>query len=218
MQPPPEGVWGMPPEMLKGLPGYDPDVQKNRTEARKVMEKLGYGSNKPLNLKVSARNIPPYRDPAVILNDQLKEIYINGEVEFIDTTNWFPKVMRKDYSVGLNLTPNALDDPDQHFYENYACGAEGMEDSGYCNPELDKLFDRQSMETDPEKRKKLVWEIERRLAEDGARPITLRPPGASCWYPHVKGLDHHGEQHIQRLAHGRRLARQVGRGGVKRAL
>src|SRR5690348_11201365 len=29
MQPPPEGVWGMPPEMLNTLPGYDPDVQKN---------------------------------------------------------------------------------------------------------------------------------------------------------------------------------------------
>jgi ABC-type transport system substrate-binding protein len=33
MQPPPEGVWGMPPEMLAALPGYDPDVQKNRAEA-----------------------------------------------------------------------------------------------------------------------------------------------------------------------------------------
>src|SRR6266403_1835056 len=33
MQPPPEGVWGMPPEMLKTLPGYNPDVQNNRAEA-----------------------------------------------------------------------------------------------------------------------------------------------------------------------------------------
>ena len=26
MQPPPDGLWGMPPEMLQTLPGYDPDV------------------------------------------------------------------------------------------------------------------------------------------------------------------------------------------------
>jgi peptide/nickel transport system substrate-binding protein len=43
MQPPPEGVWGMPPDMLKNLPGYDPDVQKNRAEARAIMERFGYG-------------------------------------------------------------------------------------------------------------------------------------------------------------------------------
>src|SRR5215467_8409296 len=43
MQPPPEGVWGMPPEMLRTLPGYDPDVAKNRAQARGIMEKLGYG-------------------------------------------------------------------------------------------------------------------------------------------------------------------------------
>ena len=67
MLPPPEGVWGMPAEMLKTLPGYDPDVPKNRAEARKIMEKLGYGPDKRLAVTVSTRNIPPYRDPAVIL-------------------------------------------------------------------------------------------------------------------------------------------------------
>jgi ABC-type transport system substrate-binding protein len=28
LQPPPEGLWGMPLELLKELPGYDPDVEK----------------------------------------------------------------------------------------------------------------------------------------------------------------------------------------------
>jgi len=55
----------MPPEMLKTLSGYDPDVPKNRAEARKIMEKLGYGPDKHLAVTVSTRNIPPYRDPAV---------------------------------------------------------------------------------------------------------------------------------------------------------
>src|ERR1700731_4487258 len=43
MLPAPEGIWSMPPEMLKSLPGYDPDVAKNRAEARAIMQKLGYG-------------------------------------------------------------------------------------------------------------------------------------------------------------------------------
>src|SRR5580704_16196082 len=32
MQPPPEGVWGMPGKMLATLPGYDPDIAKNREQ------------------------------------------------------------------------------------------------------------------------------------------------------------------------------------------
>ena len=52
--PPPEGAWGMPPEMLRTLPGYDPDVPKNRAEARNTMEKLGYGPDKRLKVTVSA--------------------------------------------------------------------------------------------------------------------------------------------------------------------
>jgi peptide/nickel transport system substrate-binding protein len=31
MQPPPAGLWGMPPDILSTLTGYDPDVEKNRT-------------------------------------------------------------------------------------------------------------------------------------------------------------------------------------------
>ena len=56
------------------------------------------------------------------------------------------------------------------FYENYVCGSQ-RNYTGYCNPEVDKLIDQQSAEADIEKRKKLVWEIERKLIEDDARPI-----------------------------------------------
>jgi len=187
MQPPPEGIWGMPPELLRTLPGYDPDAQKNRAEARQLMQKLGYGPSNRLKIKLSARDIPFFRDPAIILIDQLKDVYIDAELEVVDTTNWFPKITRKDYTVGMNLTGNGIDDPDQNFYENYACGAEGNVNA-YCNPEIEKLFDRQSAESDQEKRKKLVWEIERKLAEDDARPMIFYAPGATCWQPRLKGV------------------------------
>jgi len=186
MLPAPEGVWGMPKEILLTIPGYNPDVAKNRAEARAIMEKLGYGPNKRLALKVSTRNIPQYRDPAVILIDHLKEIYIDGELEPIDTAQWTAKIVRKDYSVGLNLTGSSLDDPDQNFFENYACGSE-RNYSLYCNADLEKLFVQQSSETDLDKRRKLVWEIDRQLQVDVARPIVLHTKGGTCWNPNVRG-------------------------------
>lgn len=77
MLPTPEGVWGLPPDFLAALPGYGPDIEKNRAEAQRIMREQGYGPDKRLSMKVSTRNIPPYRDPAVILIDQLKQVYID---------------------------------------------------------------------------------------------------------------------------------------------
>jgi peptide/nickel transport system substrate-binding protein len=187
MLPAPEGVWGMPAEMLRTLPGFDPDVAKNRAEARKIMEKLGYGPDKRIAVTVTTRNIPPYRDAAVILIDHLKEIYFDGVLEPVDTTQWYPRLMRKDYAVGLNVSESAVDDPDQQFYENYTCASE-RNYTGYCSLEVDKLVDQQSAESDKEKRKKIVWEIEKRLAADGARPVIFYPRQATCRHAQVKGL------------------------------
>ncbi len=187
MLPPPEGLWGMPPEMLRAIPGYGPDVRANRAEARKIMEGFGYGPDRRLKLKISTRNIPIYRDPAVILIDQLKGIHVDAEIDVVETSNWFGKVTRKDYTIGLNLTGNAVDDPDQNFYENYACGSE-RNYTDYCNRDLETLFDRQSSEADPQTRKRMVWEIDKKLQEDLARPIIYHWLAATCWWHRVKGL------------------------------
>jgi peptide/nickel transport system substrate-binding protein len=187
MLPPPAGVWGMPLDFLATIPGYGPDVSKNRAEARAIMARLGYGPDKRLAINVAARNIPTYRDPAVILIDQLKEINIEGALEPVETANWFPKLARKDYHIGLNNTGSGVDDPDQQFFENYGCGSE-RNYTGYCNPELEKEFAQQSMEADQEKRRKLAWAIDKKLQEDGARPIVYHFRAATCWQPKVKGL------------------------------
>ena len=175
------------------LPGYGADVEKNRAEARKIMEGLGYGPSNPLKVKVATRNIPLYRDPAVILIDQLKKIHVDAELDVIDTSVWFPKVARGDYSVGLNLTAAASTIPDVTFYENYACGSE-RNYTKYCNPDVEKLIDQQSRETDPAKRSALVWDVEKTLARDVARPIIIQSIAGLCWQPHVKNfvLHHNG--------------------------
>jgi peptide/nickel transport system substrate-binding protein len=186
LQPPPGGLWGMSPEEIAQLPGYDPDVGKNRAQARQIMQKLGYGTDNLLKIKVTTRDWSIYRDPAVILIDQFKQIYIEGELELVDTPQYFPKIRRKDFTVALNLQTSGPD-PDPIIKLFYGCGS-SLNWDGYCNPEVDKLIEQQSAESDTARRKQLLWAIERKLAEDNARPIIFYNPGGTCLRPQVKGL------------------------------
>ena len=162
-------------------------MNKDREQARAIMTKLGYSATNPLKIKVATRNLATYRDPAAVLIDQLKTIYIDAELDPVESSAWFAKVARKDYQVGLNLTGNGIDDPDQAFYENYSCNSE-RNYTHYCNKDLEKLFDQQSAETDLAKRKKLVWEIDKKIQEDVARPILFHARTGTCWKPYVKNM------------------------------
>ncbi len=186
MLPPPDGVWGMPQEMLKKIPGYG-DVKAAREEGRALMKQAGYGPDKHLKVKVSTRNIATYRDPAVILIDQLKQVYVDGELEIIDTAVYYNRVFKKDYAVALNLTGSAVDDPDVTLFEGYACGSL-RNYNNYCNPEMTKLFEAQSREFDFNKRLRMVWDIDARLQDDVARPIIANGRAAGCWQPYVKNI------------------------------
>jgi peptide/nickel transport system substrate-binding protein len=186
MQPPPDGVWGLPPDLLSVVPGYGPDVEKNRAEARVLMQKAGYSSDKRLNVKLSARGVALYRDPAYLVRNQLKDIFIDADVEIVETSLWFSRLEKKDYTLGVNSTGNGVDDPDQTLYENFACRS-SRNYTGYCNPEIEKMFDAQSVESNVDKRRQLVNEIDVRLLADGARPPIMWNRSTTCLQPYVKG-------------------------------
>ena len=185
--------------LASGLPAVDVNAGANASSGGSAggngsvsvtipTDVLGTATGAPgqVHVTVTTRDAAAYRDPAVLLIDQLKEIYIDGTLKTLDTTQWYPAVMRKDYAVGVTVSENGLDDPDQQFYENFACGAE-RNYTGYCSTEVDQMIDRQSSEADTGKRKQIVWEIERKLAEDAARPSLFFPMSAACWQPYFKG-------------------------------
>jgi peptide/nickel transport system substrate-binding protein len=200
MSPPPQGVWGFTPEFIKTVAGFGGDVKAARAEARKLMESIGYGPNNRLKVDVSTRNIATYRDPAVLLIDHLKEVYIDGTLKTIETSNWHATVARKDYMVGLNATAVGVYDPDANFYENYSCGSQ-RNYTGYCKPEMEKLFEKQSMMTDQKARAKLVLEIDKKLQEDAARPIIMHNQSYTCTQAYVKGY----VAHVNSLYNGWRM-------------
>jgi len=61
------------------------------------------------------------------------------------------------------------------------------------------LLAAQSRELDKEKRRKMVWDIERILVEDAARPVILHGSAGNCWQPHVKNFKPHDNSQYNNL-------------------
>ncbi len=185
--PEPEGRWSMPKEMQREMPGYDPDVAKSRKKAKEIVTAAGYSAEKPLKIKLSTRNIPNYRDASVILISQLKEIHIEADLDLVETAQWVPRLIKREYQMALSQIGNGVDDPDQYFPENYACGGRTYMD--YCNKDVDALIAKQSSEKDQTKRREIVWQIDRKLTSEAVRPMIYYMRGGTCWRPEVKGVN-----------------------------
>ena len=50
------------------------------------------------------------------------------------------------------------------------------------------MIEQQPVEGDAARRKQEFWAIERKLAEDNARPIIFYFRSGTCWQPYVKGV------------------------------
>ena len=186
LQPPPGGLWGMNQEQMKDLPGYGPDVKQNREQARAIMRKLGYGPDNRLKIKVFTRDLSYFKPSAILLIDQLREVWFDAELDSVETTAFTPRFNRKDFAVGL-YGQGSGPDPDPTLALLYGCGSIQNPD-GYCSANMDTLIAQKSAEADPERRRHMVWAIERRLAEENARPILFYSNGGTCWKPDVKGV------------------------------
>jgi len=183
---PPHGVWGLDPAELSKLPGYGNAVA-NKERARKLLAELGYGPSNPLKVTVSTRAIELYTTTAVWVVDELRKVGVDAKLEEVETTTWFPRLARREYQIGVNVTAVGADDPDANFFENYACGSQ-RNYSQYCDEEIQKLIEAQSHELNPARRLAMVHEIDRRLQQDGARPILTQRYDYFAHWPYVKNL------------------------------
>jgi peptide/nickel transport system substrate-binding protein len=196
--PEPYSKWGLPKGDLGKLPGYG-DKNKNKAEARKILAELGYSANNPLKVTVSTRAVDIFVDTAVWVIAQLKEVGIDGKLEQFETGVWHPKVARREYEIGSNLTGVAVDDADGNYFENYACGSP-RNYTDYCNPEVDKKMQLASQETHAAKRLKLIRDIDVQLQMEGARPILAHRTDFFSYWPYVKNLvPHHNVYNWSRM-------------------
>ncbi len=182
----PFGVWGLTPEQLESLPGFGKDVEKSRAEARRLMEEAGYGPAKTLKVNFLVRQGSVPIQGATLVADQLRSIYIEGNVDAKDYTIFTNTLMKGGYTLAFHATGNALDDPDVILVENFMCDSP-RNYTKYCNRDIEAKIEEQSITLDPVKRRALVQQIDMTLERESAKPTIFQALQMQCWHPHVKG-------------------------------
>jgi peptide/nickel transport system substrate-binding protein len=186
LAPKPWGVWGLLDRDLGQLPGYG-GAAAGRAQAKALLAEAGFGPSNPLKVELVTRAIAIYLDFAGFVVSDLKQVGVEATLKQIDTAQWHPMVTRREFQIGANLTGLGVDDPDANFYENFSCGSP-RNYGDYCNEQVGRLIDQQSQEIDTPKRLALVWQIQKKLEEDAARPTMGWRTDRFAHYPYVKNL------------------------------
>ena len=157
----PGGPFAMSDADLEKIPGFYRDNAKAVEEAKKLLADAGVSD---LTFKFHNRNITtPYEPVALFLINEWKKIGVTVTHEVKETAAYVADLRNKNFDVGLDFNCDYFDEPDLQLAKFRSASGLGknLNLSHYDDPKLDGMIDAQAKETDPEKRKQLVWEIER---------------------------------------------------------
>ena len=156
---PPGGAWALDPAEVRLLPGYG-DKQAERAEARRLLVEAGLAGG--LDVTLHTRANPFFETLSAFVAGQLATVGIRVQVEPVESVAYQDLLARGDHVAIGHSHSFSLDDPDAILPGHYACdGPENF--PGLCDDEIDRLIQAQSRTLDPEERKALVDEIQRRV-------------------------------------------------------
>ena len=184
----PGGAWGLPQAELLKLPGYGKDKAADLERAKKLLAEAGYPNG--FDTKIQTRNLQGYQDLSVFLIDQLKKVGIRVEAKFFETAQAYDLCFKGDFDLCPWTHSAGLDDPDAIYGEFYTCNAP-RNYGRLCSGEIESLYEKQSQEVDPAKRKALVLEMERKAVPTASRVITHWPHFRNAAWNYVKNWVRH---------------------------
>jgi len=148
-------------EELEALPGFGRDVEANRAEARRLLEEAGYPD---LSFTFTNHNVPmPYTPVGVFLIDQWRQIGVTVEHEQLETRLYTDKLLGNELEAGLDFACDFMDEPSIQLIKYISADKSAINYTGSIDETLDRLYEEQSRELDPAKRRELIREFEKHL-------------------------------------------------------
>ncbi len=166
----PLGPWAMPNEMRQQLIGYGADMAKRIAHAKELLASYEKDKGKidwsKIKLQCST-NIPVTCENAQILQQLLKKINVNVELEPMLVTQHRGNEVSGDYFLSTLLAGFDFDDPIDTFGQMFVTKG-GRWYQRRSLPELDQLFAQQKFITEPAVRKQVIWGMDKLAINDAA--------------------------------------------------
>jgi peptide/nickel transport system substrate-binding protein len=156
----PDGPWALPEEELRKIPGFGRNKEQERQQARRLLAEAGYGGG--FETRILVRKGAAEEPLGIVIKDQWEKVGIRATLDVQELGVLLDRMTRGDFEVGRGSFATYVDDPDTAFSIGYLCRSP-RNYSQYCDPEIDALFERQSRATDPAERRRLVWELEKKV-------------------------------------------------------
>jgi peptide/nickel transport system substrate-binding protein len=155
----PGAPWSLPKEELEKLPGFWPDINKSRAEARRLLKEAGV---EHLKVKLVNRSVDqPFTPAGVYAIDQWKRIGVETEHVQVETKAWFDNMFGGTFDVVVQNISDFADDPNAQFNTLLSKNASSIAYSRHTDTKIDEMYARQSGTVDEGERMKIVNDLER---------------------------------------------------------
>ncbi len=157
--------YATPPTELEKLAGYGRDINRSRTEAKRLLKEAGVPEGFAFTFK--NRGIPhPYEPLGIWLIDQWRQIGLNVKQEIIEASAYHPMLKRGDFEVAMDFQCGFIVEPDLDLPRFLSTS-----DANYGKHKdtvIDELYEKQGRATDAEERKRYLRAFEKRLLDEEA--------------------------------------------------
>ncbi len=184
--------WVLTPEELSQMPGWRQPKEAEIAEAKRLLAEAGYPNGFKTTIAIN-RGLASTPQISEMLAGQMKAIGIDMTVLGQEPAVWTKNQVDGTYDTLLLGAGSML--PDSNLY-NYFHSKGGLNTGGLKDPTVDRLIEAESQELDVSKRKELLRELQRRLADQAYHPPTVDLGFTAAWQPYVKHYVYNtGAQH-----------------------
>jgi peptide/nickel transport system substrate-binding protein len=158
-------------EELEQIPGYGPDIEKSRAEARRLLKEAGAEG---LSFELLNRNVDqPFKYVATWLIDQWSKVGLHATQRVEPTGPWFEAMRNGKFDVVLEAPGHGLVNPLLDVQKLLPQSVDAENYARYSDDAEVALYQQMLHETDPAKQRVLMRQLEKHLLGDQAHEIWL---------------------------------------------